>query len=947
MRRTPIRSSLLTLPPGGCKSVDMLAPLTLVLMLAGGMTPFDPRGEASRIVRAAQQSVEAGSDVRFEREWQRALSAQPTDRRALLALATLSRLRYQYARADSLYQRLEAVAPSEAQYAASASMGMALWRALGSSTDRADSLYSRARADAIAAGDEETAAQALIGLAQIRSRRAGPKIGLQLVREARAAMKQRTAEESAQLDCVEGSFEDQLGDTTGRLLVIKGRDVAKKSDAVRVWASCDVYIAQSVERSGYFDLAAERADEAVRLFNRTHNLVGVAQASQWLGYVRSVRGYFRESIADLERAINSARATHFDRVEAWARIDLADVYVALGNVESAHAEAAQAEILHARDGDLWGLAVDRRLEGLLLESEGQLGPARTKLVEAVAAYRQAGLSYNAVDPLRLLALVDMRIGNLDSAEHALDDATRLAHASGNSGWLQELPLHLARLALLRGKLHAADSLFGMARPEFPWRRGDTSDVNLLPAAIFEAQLAFRLHRVATADSAIAFVSSEITRRRRGMTSRDLRAGLAQLHNEMGELSEAYPELVAGLANEGRLTSAFRFIESVRAREIADAALRSIGRVRDSAQALAGFQRLASTGPVVELRDERRRLAPDQALVLLTLGLAGAPTTALIVSSDSAFAISLADRDALAPLIERYLRVASGGVEPVAVGKQLGAALLDPIVRALPPKVTRLDISPDGDLFRVPFESLRLADGRYAVERFAISIVPSATVAQALASLPSSSSATRLVVVGDPVFRSSLPRLAHSAEEARLVGGYGRSSVVLKRGDATKSALRGADLPSVSVLHFATHALIDGQGQSRTALALTATKGDDGLLTTSDIAALHLNGALVVLSACESLGGQILGGEGLRGLSESFLEAGARAVVVTQWSIGDRAVLPFVDRLYATMAAGANVGDALRQSKLAAIRADGRMADWAAFTVIGDASMHPALRPPRR
>ena len=930
--------------------VDMLASLTFALVLAGRMQASTPTGEAWELTRTAQRSIETETDVRFERDWQRVLATRPTDRRALLALATLARLRYQYARADSLYLRLAAAAgaASDSQYVAAASIGMALWRALGNNTDRADSLFSRAHAAAVVAGDDQTAAQALLGLAQLRSRRAGPKAGLQLVREARGIMKRPTAEQSAQLECVEGSFEDQLGDTTGRLRVIRGRDLASGSDAARVRAACDVYIAQSVERSGYFELAAQRADEAVRLFDRAHNLVGVAQASQWLGYVRSVRGYFAESIADLQRAIRSAQITHFDRVEAWARIDLADVYVALGDVESAHAEAAQAEVLHARDGDLWGLAVDRRFEGLLLESEGQLGPARTKLAEAVAAYRQAGLSFNAVDPLRLLALVDMRIGgaNLDSAEHALDEATRLARASGNSGWVQELPLHLSRLAMLRGKLRLADSLLIVARPEFPWRRRDTSDVSLLPAAILEARLAFRLHRVATADSAIAFVSSEITRRRREMTSRDLRAGLAQLHNDLGGLSEAYPELVAGLVNAGRLASAFRFIESVRAREITDAALRSIGRARDSALALAGFQRLASSGPVVELSDVRRRLARDQALVVLTLGLGGAPTTALIVSSDSAFSLSLADRETLAPLIERYLRVASGGVEPVAVGEQLGAALLEPIARALPATVTRLEISPDGDLFRVPFDALRLAGGRYAAERFAISIVPSATAAQALASLPAAPSATRVVAIGDPVFRSALARLPQSADEARRVASYGRSSTVLTRSDATKAALRAANLSSVGVLHFATHALIDDEGQSRTALALSPTNRDSGSLTTSEIASLQLNGALVVLSACESLGGQILGGEGLRGLSEPFLEAGARAVVVTHWSIGDRGVLSFVDRFYAAMARGASVGDGLRQAKLAAIRAREPFADWAAFTVIGDASMHPALRPPR-
>jgi CHAT domain-containing protein len=223
-----------------------------------------------------------------------------------------------------------------------------------------------------------------------------------------------------------------------------------------------------------------------------------------------------------------------------------------------------------------------------------------------------------------------------------------------------------------------------------------------------------------------------------------------------------------------------------------------------------------------------------------------------------------------------------------------------------------------------------------------------------------SEATRLIAVGDPMFgRESretaadtarfsgirLARLPQSAQEAHRVAEYGTRSVVLTRAAANELAIRSADWSTVGVVHFATHALI-GESQSRTALALAPSGSDDGFLTTSEIASLRLNGSLVVLSACQSLGGQILGGEGLRGLTGPLFEAGARAIVVTHWSIGDRSVLPFVDRFYASMASGQSVGDALRQTKLAAIRDGARISDWAAFTVIGDASMRPPLRPRR-
>ena len=958
-----------------CKSVGVLLPLMVAQLLiasrsASASSATDPRrDEAWRIMRQARHAVYTGTDAPLQREWIAAAHRNRNDRRALLGLAELARLHYQYASADSLYRLASAVPPVDSDYIAASSIGMAATRALGSAPDSAIGLFERARAAARAAGDSELVAQALLGLVQLRSRRDGAKIGLQLARAARAALVNPPVDEAAQLECTEGAFADRMGDSTARTRALRGRAAARRAGAINAWAACDILLAQIEERAGAFDRAARDAAESRDLFRKSHDLVGVTQASQWLGYLLAERGYYTEATANLELALRDAQVTQYSRVEAWARFDLAAyVYTPLGDLEAAHAEAARAQVLHARQGDMWGVANDKKLEGLLLASEGRLDEACAQLAAAVVAFRRAGIMFNSVEPLRLLAVANMRAGRLDSAERVLDDATRLAASSAIHGWNDELPLHRARLAFLRGDPLAAESLLHAGRTVDAWRRGDGTDLWTLPTAVLEAQIALRLHRVSTADSAVAFVSSEIARRRTGETKADLRAGLAQLNGDWGVgLSDAYPELVAGLVSAGHVAAAFRFIESVRAREIADAALRSIGRMKDSAAALAGFRRLSAMAPVLDLREARRRLGPDDATVVLTLGLAGAPTTAIVVMSDSAFAISLAGRAELAPLIDRYLHVAPTGIEPIALSRQLGAALLEPIARALPARVTRLRISPDGELYRVPFDALRLSGDRYAVERFAISISPSATVAAVLSALPRTRDGSRVVAVGDPAFHATagvvqagsirgsitrrfggvtLARLPRSAEEARRVATYAPSSIVLTRGAATKQALESTDLASVAVLHFATHALVDPRGQAGTALALTPSGSDDGFLTTSEIAALPLNGALVVLSACESLGGQILGGEGLRGLSEPFLEAGARAVVVTQWSIGDRSVLPIVDRFYGSMAAGASVGDALRQAKLTAMRAGGRFADWAAFTVIGDASMHPSLRPPR-
>jgi CHAT domain-containing protein/tetratricopeptide (TPR) repeat protein len=933
--------------------------------------PIDA-SDAWRIVRSAQAAVEIGTQAGYEREWAAAASRNPNDRRALLALAALAQQRYQYERADSLYDRIIRLQPAGSQYTAAAHVSMALWRAIGSDVVRADSLFMQARAEDLGAGDWHIAFQALVNVGKLRSRRAGPKVGLELLREARSISTNPTPDERAQLLCTEGLFMEQVGDTTGRSRLADGIRVARNGKAFRELGICDVGLATLLERSGSFYEAERAAAEAVEIFERIHFPYGAGSASQWLGYARLTRGYFVRARVDLDRAVRDARLARFTQTEAWARTDLADLYFALGDAESARAQAERASALHSSYGDLWGLAVDLQFEGFVAESRGLFDEACAKYTQSVAAFGRAGLTFNAVGSLKLLAIAQMRAGRLDSAQRALDEGTRLARASANSGWQVELPVYRARLAMLRGELQTADSLLGVARSNFDWRAGDQTNLQTMPFAALEAQLALREHRVATADSAVAYLSAAIALRRRVMSNDDLRAGLAQLRGDWGGLSDAYPELVAGLVAGGRLPSAFRFIESVRAREVADVTLRTLGRMSDSAAALAGFRRMAGSDATIGIDELRRRLSADEALVEFTLGEAGAPTTAIVVTNDTAFAVSLSDRQTVAPLIDRYLRVASTGVEPIALSRQLGAVLLQPIVRALPSRVVHLSISPDGDLYRVPFDGLRLSDDHFAVEHYAISIVPSATVGMALRGARTPATATRLLAIGDPAFARerdgalarvelradaptadsaarfrevSLARLPRSADEANRVGRYGVKSVVLTRANASEAAVRSLDWRDVAVAHFATHALVDGEGQARTALALAPSAGDDGFLTPAEVAALRFNGALVVLSACETLGGQILGGEGLRGLVGPMFEAGARTVVVTHWSIGDRTVLPFVDRFYANMAAGRSVGDALRQTKLAAIRDGARISDWAAFTVIGDASMTPRLRRP--
>jgi CHAT domain-containing protein len=148
-----------------------------------------------------------------------------------------------------------------------------------------------------------------------------------------------------------------------------------------------------------------------------------------------------------------------------------------------------------------------------------------------------------------------------------------------------------------------------------------------------------------------------------------------------------------------------------------------------------------------------------------------------------------------------------------------------------------------------------------------------------------------------------------------------------------------------VLHLASHAVVNEQSIAGSALVLAPGGGESGFVGAGDLAALQLDADLVVLSQCRSAGGVLVTGEGVQGLTSPLLQAGARSVVATAWRIGDRSAVPFVDGLYAALARGLPVADALRSAKVQAVQRGDPPRVWAAFLAIGDPLAVVPLRAP--
>jgi hypothetical protein len=100
----------------------------------------------------------------------------------------------------------------------------------------------------------------------------------------------------------------------------------------------------------------------------------------------------------------------------------------------------------------------------------------------------------------------------------------------------------------------------------------------------------------------------------------------------------------------------------------------------------------------------------------------------------------------------------------------------------------------------------------------------------------------------------------------------------------------------------------------------------------------------VLSACETGVAEPLGGEELAGISQAFMPAGARSMLVSLWEVDDEATRAFMSAFYAAYNKGMDKASAARSAMIATRQQAG--ADpyhWGAFALIGDWEHREGMR----
>jgi tetratricopeptide (TPR) repeat protein len=329
------------------------------------------------------------------------------------------------------------------------------------------------------------------------------------------------------------------------------------------------------------------------------------------------------------------------------------------------------------------------------------------------------------------------------------------------------------------------------------------------------------------------------------------------------------------------------------------------------------------------------------------------------------------------------------------GKKLADLLLADLLPDLP-KGTPVIVVPDQCLGVLPFEMLVLNTGgaikldkkipyvsgtEFFGDRNSISYYQSITALTLARTLgKQKKSQEKLLVMADPVFqmkdaraqdRKPGPHLA--GVEARLyeelmatvedgkvgslrlnrlpfTGELAENLSMLFRGscatytglNASKAAFVKDIAPRMgdySRVVFATHGYFgkDLPGITEPVLIFTCVPpGTDGYLRMSEVMGLQMNADVVALTACQTGLGRQISGEGTMGMGRAFQYAGARSVLMSLWSVAEKASVQMVESFFRHVKDGKGKLEALRLARQE-IRDQGydHPFYWAAFILVGE------------
>lgn len=696
---------------------------------------------------------------------------------------------------------------------------------------------------------------------------------------------------------------------------------------------------------------------AVQNAKSTNDLSSVVRFLSVLGNGLIQFGRPEQALTFFNQAIAAGSSVDELRFSAMANLGKVSALVKLNRTKEARdLLAVSLEVARKREG-LGYIAELLRQESHLDETAGLRNQAIQKLLEALDFARRASANRIIAEIYLDLGRLQLALGRKGDAANSFGAGVAAARAMKERFVSPRLLAKFAESELAEGRLSEARNLLEeaseiteglLAGVWSPWVKSRL--VGILDE-VFLARVRIELKAGAGPDRIFSIVEQA-----RGRAVTDLLMGRG-----LGEKAQT----PAATDGERRISALQAQLWTAKGAVARNRILGQIVRAESDMMAVSAqsdrLRQLSGDRTVPRLGSVRQSLAANEILLEYVLD---DPASLLIASTrERSTLVKLPARNILKKQVNDAWAAIQAG-QDLAPTSPLNELLRVPGLETK----TRAIIVPDGELNRLPFETLTTTTGVRLLESHAVGYTPSATALYLIRrrSQPAAAQSAVLAVAASPdaqaapgpaqfgkvargvydVDGAALPSLPAAKAEAQMTVEtmFSDANRLLVGSDSTESALKKLPLRTFAVAHFATHGLLSSTFPERSALALRPGGQEDGFLQAREILNLDLRASLVTLSACNTGTGKLFGQDGVSSLVRPFLASGARAVVANLWAADDAFSLALMTKFYKELALGKPKVVALQQAKLAIIRKYGKAATpklWSGFLMYGEGA-EPAL-----
>jgi CHAT domain-containing protein/Tfp pilus assembly protein PilF len=726
--------------------------------------------------------------------------------------------------------------------------------------------------------------------------------------------------------------------------------------------SPDDQLAKAVQlyKSGQYQEAIQSFQAVLIIYQKMGDRQGESITFMGLGTVYNSLGKYYQAEQYYQKALTAFRDINDQYSQGLILSNLGLLYKSMGQYEQA-VESFQQALIIARENK------NRSAESIALNNLGLVYHALGVYPQAEQFYRQSPTMTQELHDLegqgrtlQNLGAVYERMEKHEQAEQTLKEALEIAKKIGDLKVEQAVLSNLALLYLNQGKYQESEKLYQQAL-SISQKIGDLENEGIILSSL--GLLYTKQKRFDQAEKSV-FSSIEVREKLRpGLTD----AQKISLFDIQGGTYEFLQEI---LIEQNKVTAALEIAERGRARAFVELLAQKLSETPETQLTIqpptvAQIQKIAKEHNATlvqysintdEFKVGNKKDWKESQLYIWVIK----PTGEIIFRTVDLKPLWQKQNISLVLLVSNTRQnIGARGLglvsrpnvvqnnQPESL-QTLHQLLIEPIADALPANPSeRVIFIPQSELFLVPFAALQDQKGNYLIDRHTILIAPSIQVlelTQKQRQQVETQNSSSPLIVGNPTMPAvvlvpgepavSLESLPGAETEAKEIATLLNVQPLI-RDQATETMVKH-QMSTAKLIHLATHGIIEDLGFGIPgAIALTPSGKDDGLLTADEIFDLPLQAELVVLSACNTGRGYI-SGDGVIGLSRSFISAGTPSVLVSLWSVPDSPTAELMTQFYRNLQTQPDKAQALRQAMLSTKEKYPNPIDWAAFTLIGEA-----------